>query len=124
MTSILCGFIGMKIATYSNYRTAYQAHVYKGLPEAFKCAYRAGCVMGFCLVSIGLFVIIMITLIYYNIGMQNESDIKGAKTIFEGIAGYGLVSKNFRHFREVVQLPFSEEWVEVSTLKLPTWELI
>lgn len=56
ITSIISGAIGMMIATYTNYRVTYCAK--KGLDEAFKTAYRGGCVMGFALVSIALLSII------------------------------------------------------------------
>ena len=50
--SICCGAIGMIIATETNYRTTYCAK--KSLALAFRTAFRAGCAMGFALVSIGL----------------------------------------------------------------------
>lgn len=53
ITSMLCGAIGMMIATYTNYRVTYNAKT-NGLADAFRTAYRGGCVMGFALVSIGL----------------------------------------------------------------------
>ena len=52
VVSMICGGIGMVIATQSNYRTTYCAK--KGLAIAFRTAYRAGCAMGFALVSLGL----------------------------------------------------------------------
>lgn len=52
LTSMLCGLIGMSIATYSNYRVAYTAR--KSLADAFRAAYRGGTVMGFALVSLAL----------------------------------------------------------------------
>lgn len=52
LTSMLCGLIGMAIATYTNYRVAYCAK--KGLADAFRTAYRGGTVMGFALVSLAL----------------------------------------------------------------------
>ena len=42
----------MIIATQANYRTTFCAK--KGLAPAFRTAYRAGCAMGFALVSLGL----------------------------------------------------------------------
>ena len=54
ITSMVCGAIGMMIATFTNYRVTYNAKV-NGLADAFRTAYRGGCVMGFALVSIGLF---------------------------------------------------------------------
>ncbi len=52
LISILSGAIGMIIATQANYRTTYCAK--KSLSAAFRTAYRAGCGMGFALVSLGL----------------------------------------------------------------------
>jgi inorganic pyrophosphatase len=57
-TSIYCGWIGMTIAVEANYRVAYQASLREnGLEKAFATAYKAGCVMGFGLVSISLMVL-------------------------------------------------------------------
>ena len=50
--SIVCGAVGMVIATQTNFRTTYCAK--NGLAPAFRVAYRAGCSMGFALVSLGL----------------------------------------------------------------------
>lgn len=52
IVSILSGTIGMIIATQANYRTTFCAK--KSLSDAFRTAYRAGCGMGFALVSLGL----------------------------------------------------------------------
>jgi len=52
VVSIVCGIIGMVIATRTNYRVTYCAR--DGLAPAFRTAYRAGCAMGFALVSFGL----------------------------------------------------------------------
>lgn len=52
IVSILCGVIGMVIATRTNYKVTYCAN--HGMSTAFRAAYRAGCSMGFALVSIGL----------------------------------------------------------------------
>lgn len=42
----------MVIATQANYRTTFCAK--NNLADAFRAAYRAGCAMGFALVSLGL----------------------------------------------------------------------
>lgn len=42
-TSILCGFAGMKIATYANARTALEAR--KGIAPAFMCGEYIECCM-------------------------------------------------------------------------------
>lgn len=64
ITSMFCGAFGMKIATFSNYRTTISAKT--SLGAAFKTAYRAGCVMGFTLVSISSLVLLVLILIYKN----------------------------------------------------------
>eukprot|EP00210_Caulerpa_lentillifera_P009571 g9128.t1 len=82
-TSILSGFLGMKIATYANARTAVEAR--KGIAPAFMCAFRSGAVMGFLLSGCGLFVIYIVILIYKPI--FGSKDWEG---LFEAITGYGL----------------------------------
>ena len=52
VVSVICGIIGMVVATRTNYRVTYCA--YGSLSAAFRTAYRAGCAMGFALVSLGL----------------------------------------------------------------------
>lgn len=52
VVSIICGAVGMLIATQANFRTAYCAK--RSLSDGFKTAYRAGVSMGFALVSFGL----------------------------------------------------------------------
>jgi Na+/H+-translocating membrane pyrophosphatase len=52
VVSIICGAVGMLIATQTNFRTTYCAK--RGLAPAFRVAFRAGCAMGFALVSLGL----------------------------------------------------------------------
>ena len=59
IVSIICGIMGMVIATRTNYRVTYCA--YNSLSEAFKVAYKAGCVMGFALVSLGLLSTLILT---------------------------------------------------------------
>lgn len=49
---MLCGGLGMYIATESNYRTTVCAK--KSIGYAFNTAFKAGAVMGFSVVSIAL----------------------------------------------------------------------
>lgn len=70
LTSMFCGAFGMKIATFSNYRTTISAKT--SLGNAFKTAYRAGCVMGFTLVSISMLVLLFLILIYKSSMSINE----------------------------------------------------
>lgn len=52
LVSMICGAVGMVIATQANFRTTFCAQ--NSLSQAFRTAYRAGCAMGFALVSLGL----------------------------------------------------------------------
>ena len=52
VTSIICGYIGMKIAVQANFRTCFKA--INSLADAFRTAYSAGCVMGFSMISIAM----------------------------------------------------------------------
>ena len=50
VTSIACGYLGMKVAVLANFRTTYRCM--ESLEAGFSTAYRAGCVMGFGMVSV------------------------------------------------------------------------
>lgn len=69
-TSILSGYIGMYVATRTNVRVTYQASSAirnnndHALQDAFIVAFRGGCVMGFCLVSLALGVLTVLLLVY------------------------------------------------------------
>jgi len=62
---MLCGYIGMKIATQANYRTTYKA--INSLEDAFAVAYRAGTVMGFSTVGLAIGVLLTILIVYIEI---------------------------------------------------------
>lgn len=105
VTSILCGFIGMRIAVVSNYRTAFKAKT--SLAEAFNVAYRAGCVMGFSTVGISLSILLTIILTYSAIMGVDHGDDHTKKTpytyriMMELIAGYGLGGSSMALFGRV-----------------------
>lgn len=93
VTSLVCGYIGMKVATQTNYRVCYKAATERteeqALAQAFIVAFRGGIVMGFCLVSIALFVLLCLLLVFkamINPGVDKATYIE----FFEYIAGYGL----------------------------------
>lgn len=91
VTSMLCGLIGMLIATYTNYRVTFCAR--RGLAEAFKTAYRGGTVMGFALVSIALLTLMLLIVLYQTLMGLGESSGEGSHyylKLFEAITGYGL----------------------------------
>ena len=78
--SALSGFIGMKIATASNARTACACQ--EGLNKGLRVAFSAGSVMGFTVVGLGLLDIsIWFTLLKFVFGLPNE-EITGAMLTF------------------------------------------
>ncbi|KAB2611477.1 pyrophosphate-energized vacuolar membrane proton pump-like [Pyrus ussuriensis x Pyrus communis] len=93
ITSVLSGFLGMKIATYANARTTLEAR--KGVGKAFITAFRSGAVMGFLLAANGLlvlFITINLFKLYYG------DDWEG---LFESITGYGLGGSSMALFGRV-----------------------
>ncbi|XP_020113702.1 pyrophosphate-energized vacuolar membrane proton pump-like [Ananas comosus] len=93
LTSVLSGYLGMKIATFANARTTLEAR--KGVGSAFRTAFRSGAVMGFLLASNGLLVLyitINVFRLYY------KDDWEG---LFESITGYGLGGSSMALFGRV-----------------------
>ena len=78
--SALSGFIGMKIATYSNARTANACR--EGLNKGLRIAFSAGSVMGFTVVGLGLLDLsIWFTLLKFVFRLS-ASEISGAMITF------------------------------------------
>lgn len=101
VTSILCGFIGMRIAVVANYRTTYQAT--QSLDQAFNMAFRAGCVMGFSSVGLSLAVLLSLMLVYNKV-MDPQTTLNhdnSYSTLMELIAGYGLGGSTMALFGRV-----------------------
>ena len=61
-TSILAGYLGMRIAVYTNTRTTFMCcdDIHKG----FMVAFRGGQVLGFCLVGLALLVLELLIIIF------------------------------------------------------------
>ncbi|CAI0542674.1 unnamed protein product, partial [Linum tenue] len=93
VTSVVSGFLGMKIATYANARTTLEAR--KGVGKAFIVAFRSGAVMGFLLAANGL-VVLYITI---NLFKLYYGDDWGG--LFEAITGYGLGGSSMALFGRV-----------------------
>jgi len=86
LTSMLCGYIGMRIATQCNIKTTYLCGI--DIFEGFKVAFQGGEVLGFCLVGIALLVLEILVLTYKAIlKPTTEHDVE---LLFETISGYGL----------------------------------
>ncbi|BBN09237.1 H+-translocating diphosphatase [Marchantia polymorpha subsp. ruderalis] len=93
LTSTFSGYLGMKIATYANARTALEAR--KSVGQAFIVAFRSGAVMGFSLAASGLLVL-FITILLFKIYYGN--DWVG---LYEAITGYGLGGSSVALFGRV-----------------------
>jgi H+-translocating diphosphatase len=90
-TSILSGWIGMRIAVFTNCRTAVMAtdgadkkEYEKGYSGAFETAFRGGITMGFCLTSLGIFSLLV------TIGFTYSSLSAHPKQLYECVAAFGL----------------------------------
>lgn len=86
------GFIGMYVATRANVRVTYKAASIndpeESLKQAFNVAFKGGCVMGFCLVSLALAILTIIIALYLH--MLQPTTTTEFTHMFEYIAGYGL----------------------------------
>lgn len=72
--SLLAGFIGMKIATHANARTAQASS--EGLNRGLRVAFSAGSVMGFTVVALGILdITIWYFLLYYVFGIREATQI-------------------------------------------------
>jgi inorganic pyrophosphatase len=93
VTSMVYGFLWVKIVTYVNARTTLEARIGGG--KAFIIAFRYGAVMGFLLAANGLLVLyitINVFKLYYG------DDWEG---LFESITGYGLGGSSMALFGRV-----------------------
>ena len=95
-TSMLSGWIGMKVAVFSNVRTTISAQK-PGWTDCFNTAFRAGGVMGFALTSLAI-LILYITLQLFK--LQYPSNAKWY-LITEAISGYGLGGSSIAMFGRV-----------------------
>jgi len=87
-TSMGSGYLGMKVAVYSNVRTTVSATPGpKGWTDCFNVAFRAGAVMGFALCGLGLLVLYA-TMFAFKFFVYKEA--ADWDTLTECITGYGL----------------------------------
>jgi len=94
ITSIICGWIGMQIAVYTNVRTTHQC--WKDLPSGFIVAIQGGSVMGLSLVSIGVLALYALIL-FCDAHLEFDDE----QTMYEAIAGYGLGGSSIALFGRV-----------------------
>ncbi|KAJ1415647.1 vacuolar membrane proton pump, inorganic pyrophosphatase [Ochromonadaceae sp. CCMP2298] len=84
VTSIASGYIGMRVAVYSNVRTTINAQK-PGYMACFNTAFRAGSVMGFALSGLGILVLYLLLLAYAQLFEQEDWIL-----MMDCISGYGL----------------------------------
>jgi H+-translocating diphosphatase len=101
VTSIFSGWIGMRIAVFTNSRTALQATVgaaegnlalqFKG---SFETAFRGGLTMGFCLTSAGLL------MLFVTIGIC-KAKFANVVDVYEAVAAFGLGGSSIACFGRI-----------------------
>mmetsp|Transcript_7222 Transcript_7222/g.9387 ORF Transcript_7222/g.9387 Transcript_7222/m.9387 type:complete len:746 (+) Transcript_7222:89-2326(+) len=85
LTSMGSGYLGMKVAVYSNVRTTISAQK-PGWTACFNTAFRAGAVMGFALCAAGL-LMLYVTMLLFRVHYSSPNDWI---YLTESITGYGL----------------------------------
>mmetsp|Transcript_20880 Transcript_20880/g.30971 ORF Transcript_20880/g.30971 Transcript_20880/m.30971 type:complete len:736 (+) Transcript_20880:53-2260(+) len=95
LTSILSGWIGMKVAVHSNVRTTIGAQK-GGFKDAFNVAFRAGGVMGFTLTSMAILVLCGTLFLFSLYFKESEYAI-----MMDCISGYGLGGSSIAMFGRV-----------------------
>jgi len=98
LTSVLAGFIGMKIATAGNVRTAGAAK--SSIAEAFVIALNSGAVMGFALVGLALFGLIGIYF-FLKVLFPSLDTPTTQHILMEVMAGFGLGGSSIALFARV-----------------------
>jgi len=81
--SASAGYVGMKIATYSNVRVTNTARTTKKLSDTLKVAYKGGSVMGLCVAGFALLGIFLVYLIF-GYGLGQIADFRN-----------GIIAENF-----------------------------
>ena len=101
LTSMVCGYIGMMIAVKANFRTTFMAMA--SLAEAFKTAFRAGCVMGFSMISMSLLILVTLFEVYKGIyePVVEVDKPRSYAYLMELLAAYGLGGSSIALFGRV-----------------------
>ncbi len=88
ITSCLAGYIGMRIAVYTNVRCTKECA--SSIGEGFIVAYRGGQVLGFVLVSLTILILCLLIVTYEHFYISGTASYQDYGEMFELIAGYGL----------------------------------
>jgi K(+)-stimulated pyrophosphate-energized sodium pump len=95
--SALAGFIGMRIATKANVRTTNAART--SLNKALEVAFSGGAVMGIGVVSLGVFGLSLLFILYNS--LYGSSDADGLASILNIISGFSLGASSIALFARV-----------------------
>jgi len=96
LTSVVCGWIGMKIAVFTNVRTTHEC--WANLERGYAVAIRGGSVMGFSLVSFGVGTLYCLLYCFQNMSFF---EFATPKDMYEALAGYGLGGSSIALFGRV-----------------------
>ena len=75
ITSIVSGYIGMRIAVYTNLRCTKECA--EDISKGFVVAYRGGQVLGFILVSLAIFVLEIVIIVWRAIYVKDRGENLG-----------------------------------------------
>lgn len=95
LTSVLSGYIGMKVAVFANVRTTINAQK-EGFMHSFNTAFRAGSVMGFGLTGLGILVLYL-TLLQLSVFFPQTK----WTLLMDCISGFGLGGSTIALFGRV-----------------------
>jgi len=99
LMSALAGFIGMRVATKANVRTTNAART--SLNKALGVAFSGGAVMGIGVVSLGVFGLSMLFLVYSNINMYDITKENGLAVVLNILSGFSLGASSIALFARV-----------------------
>ena len=97
VTSMASGYLGMKVAVFSNVRTTVSAQK-PGWTACFNTAFRAGAVMGFALCGLGI-LMLYLTMLAFRVHYPDAEDWV---YLTECLTGYGLGGSSIAMFGRVV----------------------
>lgn len=100
VTSIISGYIGMKVAVFSNARTTVSAMSNAPWTNAFNTAFCAGGVMGFALCGLAILCLYALCGLV-NIHFDFNDGLESRKKLFECVAGFGLGGSSIAMFGRV-----------------------
>jgi len=98
-SSALAGFIGMRVATNANVRTAAAAR--HSLGKALEVAFAGGSVMGLAVVGLGILGISLLFILFMNIGWEAETPKELFVRIITVITGFSFGASSIALFARV-----------------------